>query len=618
MSEPHSLHAEVVDAVSRLDERDGPVRVRDLLYAEAACHNVPASTVEMTSAVHLADGGIDGFTEFPFAIEAVGIPSGRLVWQVKTGTTKPSATAELGKSAKHQAAQRAVADGASYVLAWLADQPRETSLAVEESFSTEARKLRPDAQVYVLVADDLATWAWHHPQVLLELISLEGLGPIPPLDGTEVENGTTDVEERIRLYLESPMGRALRIAGPQGSGKSTAIRLAVNTSSRHLDVVIARDPSGASANMLTKFAHRKIDVGVIIERCTPEQAAPLEHLVEASDNHLRLITEGVEPGRSYFQKTDLIEVKPMMANMDWRLLGALGLPPPLQMELRGSTGGNPMLLSALARGEQALSEDVVRRLTDGLDVRALASFALMPPLGADQPHLELVASASGVLIETLEDTATALADCGLIVGAAYPRLPAALAAASLRETIISRRTWLGRLLEHLPDGFVFAALGPLATVGSAAQPFVVGLLERADVLLARPDDEISAYDLLDRLGVAIAAIPAAPVDAARRLNEIARQFPWAEQPGLALVAASDLMNAAKRLDQMEVDETAGARLVLEVIAASGSQHPTLRTTLRSMLGLTNGTGNNRTQSIRRIAEGIDGHALAAFTAAMQP
>jgi hypothetical protein len=70
---------------------------------------------------------------------------------------------------------------------------------------------------------------------------------------------------------------------------------------------------------------------------------------------------------SYLHKTSVIEVKPMMANMDRRLLEALGVPRPLLTELAGSTGGNPMLLSALGQGEQELSSDVTQRLTEGLD-----------------------------------------------------------------------------------------------------------------------------------------------------------------------------------------------------------------------------------------------------------
>jgi hypothetical protein len=78
------------------------VRVRDLLYAETTRYGASPSLVDMTGAVHIADGGIDAVTDFPFDIEAVKIRAGRHVWQVKTGSTKPSASAELGSGAKHE------------------------------------------------------------------------------------------------------------------------------------------------------------------------------------------------------------------------------------------------------------------------------------------------------------------------------------------------------------------------------------------------------------------------------------------------------------------------------------------------------------------------------------
>jgi hypothetical protein len=615
VTKPRSLHTEVVDAVRELNERDGPTCLRDLLYAEVAVRKVAPSLVEMTSAVHRPDGGIDAVTAFPFEIKALGIPAGELVWQVKTGATKPSAAAELGESAKHHDAQREVAAGADYVLVWTSDQPRKTRLAIQNAFAHEARKLRREAKVYVLLADNLAVWAWRYPQVLLELVPLDGLRPIGPLDGTEVANGTTDVEQRIRLYFASPMGHALRIAGPQGSGKSTAIRLAANTLSEHLHVLVARDPSGVGANLLTRFAHRRVDVGIVIERCPPAHAATLEHLVADSDGHLRLVTEGSASGWSYFRNTDVIEVQPMMANMDRRLLDKLCVPPVLRAELVGSTGGNPMLLSALAQGKQELSGDAVRRMTDGLDIRALASLALMPPLTAGRSDTELIATVTQVPIEILDDTAAGLADRNLIQWVGHARLPAALASAALRDALSSRPTWLEGVLERLPDEYAPAAIGPLAAVGRGAEAVVGSLFERADRIIAVPSDGATAYEVLDRLGLATAVIPAVPLAAAQRLNELARQFPWGDQHGLAIVAVQDFLTAAERLDQVDKGEAIGARLVLEVIGASGFRSSALRTALRSTLrpGITD--GNLRGQTIRDIAEDIGGAALEEFMAA---
>jgi hypothetical protein len=614
MVEPSSLHAQVVDAVDALDERAGPACVRDLLYAETVFHSALPSTVEMTSAVHRADGGIDGVTNFPFSIEAVGIPAGRLVWQVKTGSTKPSASAELGGKAKHHAVQQAIVAGADYVLVWTTDQPSETRLALQQSLSEEVTALRSGALAHVLVADDVAAWAWRHVQVLLELVPLEGLRPMDQLAGTEVENGTTDVEQRIRMYLTSPLGRALRIAGPTGSGKSTAIRLAASTLQDHLSILVARGMEGASINLLTRFAHRRIDVGVVIERCTPEQAAALEHLVADSHGHLRLVTEGVEPGWSHLQKTDVVEVRPMMANMDRRLLAALRVPGPLQSELMGSTGGNPMLLSSLGRGEQELSSDVFRRLTDDLDIRALASFALMPPFGAHQLNLGPIASVSGVTIETLEDTAAGLADRQLIPWAAFPSLPAAIASAALRNILQTRRSWLDRLLTRLPDDFVPAALGQLATVGRAAEPLVIDLLERTDALPVEPSEESQAYELLDRLILVTEAVPAAPTAAAQRLKELVRRYPWAGQLDLSHLAAMTFIRAAECLDQALEAEAAGPLLLLDVFAASGIHGGPLRTSLRSMLSINRTTEGPRQESVRRYAQELGGSALEEFLA----
>jgi hypothetical protein len=99
--DPLSLHTEVIDRISRIDDRQGPALIRDLLHAEAARSRVSPALIEMSTAVHRPDGGIDGRTYFDFDLPVIAAPAGHLVWQVKTGNEKPSASKELGKSAKH-------------------------------------------------------------------------------------------------------------------------------------------------------------------------------------------------------------------------------------------------------------------------------------------------------------------------------------------------------------------------------------------------------------------------------------------------------------------------------------------------------------------------------------
>jgi hypothetical protein len=584
--QPRSLHTEVIDRISRLDDRQGPALVRDLLHAEAGRSRISPALIEMSTAVHRPDGGIDGQTYFDFELPVIGAPAGHLVWQVKTGNEKPSAPKELGASARHHDAQDAIRDSAHYVLVWTSDQPSTVRRAVLTAFTSAAQALQSDAAVTVLTAENVADWVWCHPVVLAELLPLGGLQPLGPLTGTEVENGTTDIENRVRRYLSFPTRRALRVVGPIGQGKKTAIKLAASTMANPVEVLVAADPDAAPIETLTSLAQRGGVLAVVVQRCPPERAAALEHLVAVSDGKLRLITEGVDAGGGYLEATDIVHVRPMLANIDRRLLEALGTPPALTAELIGTAGGNPRLLGAIARGDEP-ADGALERVTEGLDPRALSAFALMLPLDPTGISLSTLSSIFDVSERDLEDTAAECARRNFIPWAGYTRLPRAIAVFAIGRAFLERQHWLLRSLERLPDEWVVPAIAPLASAGPVARTAVEDLLRRSDALPAQEgDDPESAFGLLDRLALASAAASAAPDAAFLRLRDIARRYPWRDRAvaGFTIVASQDIVHAARRVDRAQGGSgTLGAQLVLETIDASGFEGGHLRTGLRELL-----------------------------------
>jgi hypothetical protein len=276
----------------------------------------------------------------------------------------------------------------------------------------------------------------------------------------------------------------------------------------------------------------------------------------------------------------------MMANIDRRLLHALGTPPPLAAELVGTTGGNPRLLSAIAQGDEP-ADGALDRVTKGLDARALPALALMPPLEPNGVELSIVSSTFGVSERVLEDTAAECARRNFIPGSGYTRLPRAIATFAIARAFRERRQWLLRSLEHLPDEWIIPAITPLASVGPIARSAVEELLRRSDELPAQEgDDPESAIGLLDRVALASAAASAAPEEALRRLLDLTRKYPWRDPAltGFTLVASQDLVHAARRIDRAQGgSETFGAQLVLETIAASGFEGGQLWAGLRDLL-----------------------------------
>jgi hypothetical protein len=592
--------------------------VRDLLQAEAARSKVTPALIELSTAINIADGGIDGQTFFEFDLPSIRAPAGHLIWQVKTGNERPSASKELGPKARHHEARDAIRDGANYVLVWTSDQPSTSRKELSKAFSASAQAIRPDATVTVLTSENVADWVWSHPAMLAQLLSLGGLQSLGPLLGTEVENGTTDVERRIQLYLTSRSQRSLRVSGPVGQGKKTAIRVASSTLPAPLEVLVASDPDAVPIDTLTNFAQRGIAVGIVVQRCPPERAAALEHLVPLSHGHLRLITEGVDPGNGYLQATDVVPVLPMLPNMDRRLLEALDTPTILIAELIGTTGGNPGLLSAIAQGHEP-ADGALERATNGLDPRALCVFAIVPPIDPSGIDLSTLSSIFEVSERDLEDTAAECALRNFIPWAGYTRLPPAIAAFAVRRALRDRSQWLLRSLRNITDEWVDPAIMSLSLAGPIAQSAVEDLLKRSDDISVDDDPESSSIvHLLDRLTLASSAANAAPECAFQRLRDIAQLYPWRDQEvaGFTIVAAQDIEYAARRIDRAQRGSgTLGAQLLLETIAASGFNGGHLRTAIRELLHLEAADHDERIRQLTDVATSLGSTALGALEAA---
>jgi hypothetical protein len=158
---------DIVRWIRELDENGAVALARALIFAEAGLHGLPLDQFTMSGRVKVRDQGIDGRTHFPDA-QAMLLPRGPHVWQVKNGPSAPSATAEFD-AGKHSALIEAIQGGYDYVLFWANDPVDPTLMSVKTSFEEAIREVRSDATATFLFADAIERLCFAHLGVLVQL-----------------------------------------------------------------------------------------------------------------------------------------------------------------------------------------------------------------------------------------------------------------------------------------------------------------------------------------------------------------------------------------------------------------------------------------------------------------
>src|SRR5215216_1365970 len=85
--------------LAKLDATSAVTTFRDLLWAEARTLGIPINKVNVSSWIHVPDGGVDAWIEAMPELSRTGlIKSGYTAYQIKTGTSfKPWEPADIRK-----------------------------------------------------------------------------------------------------------------------------------------------------------------------------------------------------------------------------------------------------------------------------------------------------------------------------------------------------------------------------------------------------------------------------------------------------------------------------------------------------------------------------------------
>lgn len=417
------MELQIVRWIRERTETESVSLARRLCMAEASRHRLPLDTVSITGRTKVGDQGIDGRTLFPASLDSL-FPLGLHVWQIKSGSTTPSATTEVDP-VKHPGLIEAIKGGADYVLFWTFDPTDVVRSNVETSFTDAVQAIRADANVRFLFADQIERLCYQHLSVLAQT----GPAPISGLVGLEVWARTFELidyeadEARLAAievlrqhsnHNREPHG--IHVIGDTGVGKSRLVYEALSQDGLRERVLVVPDPNSWDRAILTHIANTEgSSLVLVVDDCDAESRRTLDDLVGMSQGRIRLITTGSRATRSpHVENRRRLELLPLAIEASKKIALSKGLDEQEAIRVAGLTEGYPgiadRLSMAIAYGgsdtgllERIRGDDdigpVLATLVEEADVPLLGLISLFERIGFDgevAPELTLACGVFGV------------------------------------------------------------------------------------------------------------------------------------------------------------------------------------------------------------------------------
>jgi hypothetical protein len=341
------------------DENGAVSLARTLCMAEAGRYGLRLDSVSFSGRVKAADQGIDGRTDFPSDLDSY-FPRGLNVWQIKSGSSTPSATAEL-REETHAGLIEAIRQGADYVLLWTNDPTDVVRTNVRTNFSQAVQKVRADANVLVLFADEIERLCYQHLAVLAQsgpvpIRGLVGLETWAPREFELVEYQPDEARLATIELLREHVARAsepdeIHVFGDTGVGKSRLVYESLAQDGIRERVLVAPDPSGWDHGLLTTVASTPgSSLVLVVDDCEADDRRALTKLVGMSRGRIRLITIGSRANRErHAEDRRRRELLPLGIEASQRIALSMGLDEQQASVVAGLTEGYPGLAATLAK-----------------------------------------------------------------------------------------------------------------------------------------------------------------------------------------------------------------------------------------------------------------------------
>lgn len=539
------------------------VAVFKALFRAEAERVGPKAEFQATNKLTNPDKGIDGRSKFP-ANSPARIPSGRFVWQVKSGHS-PLTPAKIKLEVGKPGVKAALKDKCHYGLFCTRDMSDSARQEVAGVLLKAIRKTSKSARLHTMFVSEIEGLLARNPGVL-GLIDF----PIGTLIGSARWAEDSDsipyvpdeprrqTAETIRRILEgaATSPASVHVFGDAGVGKSRLAKEAVRGAGGNALYAAAY---GDSVDEFLAELQRSptARASLIVDDCSSESVRRLHEAASRCAGRLRLVTIGPREDRAALTDGSTLEVRPLESSDTERIALAEGVDADVARLIAQLSGGYPRLTSELAKEvrRSAGGADLMtllrgRRIADVLDrmlpdkerrrhLGVLALFRRVGFSGDKKGELSALCDSFGLNVSAVERTIFEETDRYVSRGIQYCNVTPRVFAFWLAERVLGE---LGHqvmpVVRGLSDGLWEAFADQLETIG-AAEGLATRIKEvldneetfREDVGRLSPRDaeflRSAAIAVPETVGQAIdRMINASSLDVLRNARSVRRALVW--------------------------------------------------------------------------------------------
>ena len=334
--------------LGRLDPGGAVRLVRKLVWADATASGIPANLINIPSAIHDADGGIDGeVAGAPFDSKCGIIKAGNTRYQVKSGRFSPSGSCIGGilfqkdtKNLKPRIKSCLDKNGTLVIVLTGWDGPDRDDDSVKNKFLGmlgEVNQKYKNAKIEVWRQNTIIGFLQDFPSIALAILNIDD-APILTHDdwsklddmslplylGGEHKKYINDLREELRSN-DQPIH--IRVVGEPGIGKTRLILESTRTDDLAPLIVYAEDPEKLKGgNFLSKISRWDYNpfMVLVVDECDSVRRADLWNRLKGKSPGIKLVTifNETDPsdGRTLYRSPQLGD------EQIGRILGEYGVP----------------------------------------------------------------------------------------------------------------------------------------------------------------------------------------------------------------------------------------------------------------------------------------------------
>ena len=368
--------------LDRLDPGGAVRLVRNLVWADAEASGIPVNLINISSAIHDADGGIDGeVAGVPFDSKCGIIKAGNTRYQIKSGEFSPSESnirrilfQEGTKNLKPRIKSCLDKNGTLVIVLTKWDGPDRSDDRVKNKFLGmlgEVNQKYKNAKIEIWRQSTIIGFLQNFPSIALEILGMDNAPILTHDDWSKLDDMKhqlqlgdghkgyiNDIREELRRK-DQPIH--IRVIGEPGIGKTRLMLESTGACDLAPLTVYAEDPEKLKGgNFLSRISRGDYNPSMVlvVDECDSVTRADLWNRLKGKSPGIKLVTifNETDPsdGRTFYRSP------PLGDEQIGRILGEYGVPEDQRPKWVGFCRPSPRAAHIIGQNLSENPDDILR------------------------------------------------------------------------------------------------------------------------------------------------------------------------------------------------------------------------------------------------------------------